>query len=78
MSRFIRLTNFAVNVNDIQRIVIEPNKYYILTKKLDGFTWNIGPFGIGWLHSDTDKTEVCETKHPIDYKIISDWINKIK
>lgn len=33
MSRFLRLTNFLLNTNDIHQIVIQPNKYYIMIKK---------------------------------------------
>lgn len=77
MSRFIRLTNFLLNTNDIHKIIIQPNKYYIMSKKLDGFNWSIAGSGIGWIHSSTSEIVVCETKDPIDYKIVSDWISKI-
>jgi hypothetical protein len=78
MSKFIKLTNFLLNTNDIHKIVIKPNKYFIhvVTKKLDGFSWSIGAFGIGNISSDIFEIEVCETKHSTDYKIVSDWINK--
>lgn len=29
MSKFLKLTNFILNTNDIHRIVIHPNKYLI-------------------------------------------------
>jgi len=79
MSKFIKLTNFLLNTNDIHKIVIQPNKYYIyiIGKKIDGFNWSIGAFGLGNISSYTSEIEVCETKHSIDYKIVSDWINKI-
>ena len=78
MSKFIKLTNFLLNANDIHKIVIQPNKYYIhiVSKKLDGFNWSIGGFGLGYISSHTSEIEVCETKHSIDYKIVSDWIRK--
>ena len=78
MSKFIRLTNFVLNTNDIHKIVIQPNKYYIhiVSKKIDGFNWGIGAFGLGNISSYTSEVEVCETKHSIDYKIVSDWISK--
>jgi hypothetical protein len=78
MSRFLRLTNFLLNTNDIHQIVIQPNKYYIMVKKIDGFNWSIAGFGMGWIHSSPSHIEVCETKQPVDYKIVSDWISKIK
>jgi hypothetical protein len=37
MSKFIKLTNFLLNTNDIHKIVIQPNKYYIVDKKIDCF-----------------------------------------
>jgi hypothetical protein len=78
MQKFMKLTNFLFNTNDIHKIVITPNKYYIhiVGKKLDGFSWSIGSFGIGNISSYTSEIEVCETKHSTDYKIVSDWIDK--
>jgi hypothetical protein len=78
MSKFIKLTNLIFNTNDIHKIVVQPNKYYIhiVGKKLDGFNWGIGSFGLGNISSYTSEIEVCETKHPIDYKIVTDWIDK--
>ena len=78
MSKFIKLTNFLLNTNDIHKIVIQPNKYYIhiVGKKIDGFKWGIGLFGLGNISSYTSEIEVCEKKHLIDYKIVSDWISK--
>ena len=78
MSRFIKLTNCLYNTNDIHKIVIQPNKYliHIVSKKIDGFSWGIGGFGLGNLASYTSEIEVCKTKHPTDYKIVTDWIDK--
>ena len=33
-------------------------------------------FGYGYVSADKEKIEVCETKHPTDYKIVSEWIKK--
>lgn len=78
MQKFMKLTNFLLNTNDIHKIVITPNKYHIhiVGKKLDGFGWSIGSFGIGSIYSYTSEIEVCETKHSTDYKIVTDWINQ--
>ena len=78
MAKFIKFTNFLLNTSDIHRIVIKPNKYliYVFGKKIDGFSWSFGGFGIGNIYSYTDEIEVCETKHSTDYKIVSDWINQ--
>ena len=78
MSRFIKFTNLLLNTNDIHKIVIQPNKYhvYIENKTINGFNWGIGGFGLGSISSYTSEIEVCETKHPTDYKMLSDWIDK--
>ena len=78
MSKFIKFTNAIFNTNDIHKIVITPNKYiiHIVSKKLDGFQWTIGSFGIGNISSYIYEIEVCEIKHPTDYKIVLDWIDK--
>jgi hypothetical protein len=78
MSKFIKLTNFLLNTNDIHKIVIQPNKYYIhiVGKNIDGFNWTIAWFGLGNISSYTSEIEVCKTKHLIDYNIVSDWIHK--
>ena len=78
MSKFIKFTNFLLNTNDIHQIVIKPNKYYfhIVSKKMEGFNWGIGGFGLGSISSYSYEIEVCETKHSTDYKIVTDWISK--
>jgi hypothetical protein len=78
MSKFLKLTNFVLNTNDIHQIIIQPNKYYIhiASKKMDGFNWGIGGFSLGNISSHTSEIEICETNHPSDYKIVTDWISK--
>ena len=78
MSKFLKLTNCLYNANDIHKIIIHPNKYciHIVSKKMDGFNWGIGGFGLGNISSYTSEIEVCETNHATDYKIVTDWIDK--
>ena len=78
MSKFLKLTTFLFNTNDIHKIVILPNKYciHIVSKKVTGFNWVFYGFGVGNISSYASKIEVCETKNSIDYKIVSDWISK--
>jgi hypothetical protein len=78
MARFLKLTNMLINTNDIHKIIINPNKYYIyiMTKKFNGFTWLIGGSGVGFASSHEEQIEVCKTKHSTDYKIVTEWINK--
>jgi hypothetical protein len=77
MARFLKLTRILLNTNDIHKIGIEPNKYYIhiINKKIDGFSWGICGFTLGDISSCTSEIEVCQMKHPIDYKIVSEWIH---
>ena len=77
---YLQLTNFLLNTNDIHKIVINPNKYiiHVASKDFDGIFCNISIIGgLGHISSYTFQIEVCEHKHPTDYKIVSEWINKI-
>ena len=78
MSKFIKLTNYLINTNDIHRIIIQPNKYliHVISKQRDGFSWGIGGFGLGNISTWNYEIVVCKTDHSIDYKIVSDWIDK--
>jgi hypothetical protein len=42
----------------------------------DGKSISVAGFGIGSISSHNAEIEVCKVKHSIDYKIISDWIDK--
>ena len=75
MSNFIKLTSMLINTSKISMIEIQNNKYciHLVENKLDGF-WL---FSSGYLTSIQNKQiEVCKEKHPIDYKNLTDWINK--
>ena len=78
MSKFIRLTNFLINTNNIHSILIKPNKYVIqiVSKKINGFNVGIFGFNIGDISTVTSEIEVCEKKHSNDYKIVTDFISK--
>jgi hypothetical protein len=77
MSKFLKLTNFILNANNICKISIFPNKYviHLAYKKVDGFLWIIGGFGLGNISSCPQEIEVCEINHGTDYKIVTEWIN---
>lgn len=78
MSKFLKLTTFLINTKDIHKISIQPNKYviHVISKKIDGFTFGVYGFGTGHLSSSVYEIEVCEKKHSIDYKKITDWVNQ--
>lgn len=72
-SRFLRLTNFLVNVNQIRRIDILTGAYklHLIPSELSGFTL----VGSGSFQSSAEIFTVSEKDHILDYKIITDWIN---
>ena len=78
MSKFLRLTTFLVNTNDIHKIIIHPNKYmiHVVSKKIDGFGFGFCGFGTGHLSSSTYEIEVCGKKHINDYKKMTEWIKQ--
>jgi hypothetical protein len=78
MSKFLRLTTFLLNTNDIHKIVIHSNKYmiHVISKKMDGFGFGFYGFGTGHLSSSTYEIEVCGKKHVNDYRKMTEWINR--
>lgn len=78
MTKFIKLTNMLLNPNYINKILITPNKYniYISNKEIDGYVWLLTGTGLGSIKTCDDKIEICKTKDPIDYKILSEWMDK--
>jgi len=79
MTKFLKLTKLILNTNDIQKINIKPNKFYIhfIGKQFSGNIVQMASFGLGSISSDNYEIEVCETLNPDDYKIVSEWINNI-
>jgi hypothetical protein len=78
MSRFLKLTNFMINTNDIHKISIHPNKYmiHVISKKVDGFTFGVYGFGTGHLSSSVYEIEVCGKNHVNDYKKMTEWVKQ--
>jgi len=72
-SRFLRLTHFLLNVNQIRRIDINPGVYkiHLIPSEFSGFTL----VGSGSFQSSAETYTATEKDHSTDYKIISDWIN---
>jgi hypothetical protein len=74
MSRFLRLTNMLLNVNQIRLIEISPDKYTI---RMNSHHINgIVLFGSGWFDSYNHNFDCCKKEHSKDYKIISDWLEQ--
>ena len=72
MSRFLRLTNLLVNVNQIRLIEIKPDKYKsrLISSDLNGFIMR----GSGSINTDSTNIDVCKKEHIKDYTIVSDWL----
>ena len=75
MSNFIKFSSVILNTSKIKAIEMNNNKYIITltTNTLDGFML----FTSGYFKSINDQVEICKQQHPEDYKILTDWINKI-
>jgi hypothetical protein len=70
--RFLRLTNFLINVNQIRRIDISPGIYkiHLIPSELSGFTL----VGCGSFQSSAETYTATEKDNSTDYKIITEWI----
>ena len=68
-SRFLRLTNFLLNVNQIRRIDINPGVYkiHLMPSEFSGFTL----VGSGSFQSSAETFSATEKDNIIDYKLIS-------
>jgi len=75
-SRFLRLTHFLLNVNQIRRIDISPGVYkiHLIPTEFSGFTL----VGSGTFQSSAETYTATEKDNIIDYKLISDWIENDK
>ena len=75
-SRFLRLTCFLINVNQIRRIDINPGVYkiHLIPSEISGFT----VVGSGTFQSSTETYTTTEKDNIIDYKLISDWLENEK
>ena len=75
MSRFLKLTDCLINVNHIRYINFNKPKEYKIDLAANWFNgvWLLGSGNINCLSYEII---VCEKKHPEDYKIVTEWINK--
>ena len=75
MTRFIKLSLAIINTSHISKIINKNDKYllYFCTSQLDSFFL----VGCGGIISDTYKMKICKKENSDDYKIISDWIEKL-
>jgi len=74
MANFLKLTSIIINTSHINKIEIKNNKYEIyLNNKVEGFIF----FSNGTIYSKNDIIEICKNKDPLDYTILTEWINDI-
>jgi hypothetical protein len=79
MSKFIKLTSLVINTSYISKIVINPNKYciYMVKNEINGSHTLFNGSGAGWCSSKShEEIEICDDD-PLNYKIISEWINNV-
>jgi len=78
MSRFLKLTNIILNTNEIQKIIIETNRYtiYMVSRKITGSGVMIVGSGCIDFKHESDSFVVNENTNPVNYKKVSDWINE--
>jgi hypothetical protein len=75
MSRFIKFSNMIINTLKINKVEIIDNTYCIHMEhnKIDGFFL----FSSGYITSHNERITVCKVNHPSDYKILTDWLEKV-
>ena len=75
MSHFIKFSNLIINTSKITKIEKINNTYciHIVNNTIDGFFI----FTSGYINSYNEKITVCEVNHHNDYKILTDWLDKV-
>jgi len=75
MSHFIKFSNLIINTSKISKIEIINNTYciHLVNNTIDGFFL----FSSGFINSYNEKITVCKVNHPNDYKILTDWLEKV-
>lgn len=73
--RFLKLTKYIININNISYIEKEKNKFNIVLNRapfIDGFLM----FGSGAIGSESKTFEVHHSRENNDYEIVKQWIEK--
>ena len=76
MSRFLKLSSTIINISQIHRIKIEPNKYiiHLVPHYLDGLI----VFGFGACNSSSISYTICEKEQKTDYQLVSKWLHYLE
>lgn len=75
MLKFLKLTTTVINTSKNMQIHISPTKYTMIlcNSHFDGLLF----VGSGGIQSTDSKIEICKNKHPEDYQIMKEWIDKL-
>lgn len=76
MSKFLKFTNAVININKIAYIEAMTDSYKIgidTSPQFSGFS----VYGTGFVNSTPNYITVCKKKDPVDYNILTKFINDI-
>ena len=74
MSKFLKLTRFAINTTFITRIDVNKSSFniHVCNPEING----LQIFYYGWIKTDTYNYSINEEQHPEDYKIVKKWFEE--
>lgn len=75
MNRYLKLSEQILNTRYIQRIVVKPQVYHLYTHTYDADGYTI--MGTGAFSTKNNRIDICEERHPHDYKVVSEWIKTL-
>ena len=75
MNHFIKFQSMVINTIRITKIDMDCNKYciHLTNNNINGFFL----FSSGSIASRDEKIDISKDKDPSDYKVLTDWINKL-
>jgi hypothetical protein len=75
MYKFLRFPSYVINTKYITKIYKNKNSYEIIMP-YNSFT-GINIFTFGWISNESNNITVDKDIHPIEYKIIDDFIKSL-
>lgn len=76
MRRFIKLTNKIINISSIQKIECHENQYSLLMN--NNHITGVFIMSSGFINSNSDYIVIYKDKNPMDYEIITKFIDDIQ
>ena len=74
-STFLKLKGTIINTAHIRYILTEPNKYII---NMENITNGYQTLGSGSIKSNPIRFIICNKDLPQEYKILSEWIDRLE